>query len=265
VVENLEKVLRHEDLMRELGSLITLLDNPDYAKYNVKLLIVGVPSGVRDYFATTEDQATVANRIQELPITQSLTASGVLDFCRKGFYESLRVTMTNEQLQKLAIDVHHATLGIPQRLHELCLELAFAIEANGWRYSAPLLVLAKYRWVMGSLSVLYANIEAVMNERATKTGRRNQVLYALTLIDKEKFRANHVEDLVRREFPESAGVKALGINQILTHLATRSSPIIRRSIRGEAYQFADLRYQICMRCMLTRSEDGTVGKLEFGN
>ena len=50
VFENLEAIFEDTKLMKELGNLILLLDDDIYAKYNVKFLIVGTPSQIKEYF-----------------------------------------------------------------------------------------------------------------------------------------------------------------------------------------------------------------------
>jgi len=44
VLENLELIFENRDLIRELCNLITLLDDHEFAKHNVKIALVGVPS-----------------------------------------------------------------------------------------------------------------------------------------------------------------------------------------------------------------------------
>jgi hypothetical protein len=53
VFDNLEAIIESPDRMKELADLIILLDDDRYAPYKVKILIVGVPARLRDYFNQT--------------------------------------------------------------------------------------------------------------------------------------------------------------------------------------------------------------------
>ncbi|MFO0695427.1 MAG: ATP-binding protein [Polyangiales bacterium] len=50
VLDNLETIFSNERLMSELGEIVVLLDDARYARHRIKLVIVGVPGGVREYF-----------------------------------------------------------------------------------------------------------------------------------------------------------------------------------------------------------------------
>ena len=95
-----------------------------------------------------------------------------------------------------------------------------------------------------------------MNERKTKAGRRNQVLFALGKINVTEFDVAEVERLVRREFPVSTNNTALAVGQMLTDLTTEDAPLLRRASKGANFRFADPRYLMCLRVMLRKSPDG---------
>ena len=65
VLDNLEAIFAEDELMKELGNCITLLDDDNYSRYDVRMVIVGVPSGVRGYFTKLPNRQTVANRLKE--------------------------------------------------------------------------------------------------------------------------------------------------------------------------------------------------------
>ena len=115
-------------------------------------------------------------------------------------------------------------------------------------------------WMMKSLYYAYGVVESHMNERDTKTGRRNQTLYTLALCEGEQFRAQEVEELVRKEFPVSTEGTTLNIPQIMSQLTSGDKPLIRRSPKGDAFFFKDPRHRMVLRAMLIKTTDGRVEK-----
>jgi archaellum biogenesis ATPase FlaH len=256
VMDNLEAIMDDAARMTELGNIITLLDDGNYARYNVKLLIVGVPADVRDYFGRIRNQATVANRLSEIPEVSVLTREQVETLVKRGFLEKLRIEVQPDVLATWLEHINSITLGIPQRLHEYCEGLAYACEDQEWQASVDLLQRADERWLSTGISQAYSIVQLVMNDRRTTAGRRNQVLFALGHVNNDTFRSPDVEEQVRKLFPNSTQDRTLAVGQILADLANRQSPIIKRTTKGDAYQFCDPRYLMCIRVMLDRSQDG---------
>ena len=133
VIDNLEAIFKKLDLMEELGNIILLLDDPDYAKYNVKLLIVGVPAEIVEYYQKIENLETVANRLKETPAVTALNWGQIDDFVRRGFNGQLKVGFSAEQITEVARHVENVTLGIAQRMHEYCEILAYNIEDSAFQ------------------------------------------------------------------------------------------------------------------------------------
>ncbi len=86
VLDNLETIFESEPLMSELGEIVILLDDSRYAQHKIKLVIVGVPSGVREYFSRVQNRMTVSNRLQELPEVAALTKEQVNSLVRTGVF-----------------------------------------------------------------------------------------------------------------------------------------------------------------------------------
>lgn len=255
VFDNLEAVFSNKDLLKELADLVILCDDERYAKYRVKILIVGVPSGVKEYYYATPHHATVANRLSELPEVARLTQAECAELVRKGFFEKLRYEV--DSLSALQEHVAWVTNRVPQVVHEYCLHVAYLAEANR-KVTPAILDLADKQLLRGALYQAYSVVESHMNERDTRAGRRNQTLYALSLCAKEEFKFSDVEALLRREFPTSTQDTALNLAQMLSGLAGGDRPLIRRSPKGDAYTFADSRYRMAMRAMLYKTPDERV-------
>lgn len=140
VIDNFEAIFSKPELMEELGNIILLLDDSDYAKYDVKILIVGVPSDVIEYYQRLPNLEPVTNRLTELPPLFSLKLGGQIeDFVKRGFVGHLKVPLSTTQTREIAVHLDDVTLGIPQRLHEYCEFLGHYIQDTGWEYDSSLL------------------------------------------------------------------------------------------------------------------------------
>lgn len=252
VFDNLETIIESNDLMKELADLIILLDDERYAQYEVKILIVGVPASLRDYFNQTPARAPVANRLEELPEVSRMSGEQTAALVRRGFVDELAFDVPQDALDTITKHVAWVTDRIPQRIHEYCLELARIGEEAGRAIRKDMADQADRSWLGTSLSNVYSVVENLMNERETKVGRRNQVLYTLGTMDAAELRLPDVEEAVRREFPESTKEKALNISGMMADLASGPAPILRRSPKGDSYQFADPKYRMCIRVMLEK-------------
>lgn len=254
VFDNLEAAFT-DPMLKELADLLILCDDERYAKYKVKILIVGVPGGVKEYYYKTPHHSTVANRLYELPEVSRLRNEECDELVRKGFEHKLKYSV--ESLPALQKHVAWISDRTPQMVHEYCLELAWIGEERRSVESSSI-SLADDAWLSKSQYHAYSVIESHMNERDTKAGRRNQTLYALSLCEGEQFKSSEVENLLRKEFPTSTHDTALNLAQILAALSTGDRPIVRRSPKGDAFTFADPRYRMVLRAMLLKTTDERV-------
>ena len=254
VIDNFEAIFSKPELMEELGNIILLVDDPDYAKHDIKILIVGVPSDVIEYYQRLPNLEPVTNRLTELPPLFSLKLGGQIeDFVKRGFVGHLNISLSQSQIREIALHLDDVTLGIPQRLHEYCEILGHYIEDSDWSYDRSLLDDADDRFLQSSLRKAYTVINGCMNARKSKTGRRNQVLYALGKIKATEFDVRGVEAMVRTEFPASTSNTALAVGQMIAELSHGDAPLLRRAPKGVNYRFADPRYLMCIRAMLFKS------------
>lgn len=261
VFDNLEAIFDNELLMDELANLIILLDDERYSEYRIKMLIVGVPTGVRDYFNRTRNRSTVANRLQENPEVSRLSEAQTSELVRRGFVQELGYDVQDDVLLKVVEHVAWVTDRIPQRIHEYCLELALLAEENKRQIVPHLIAQADGHWLSGALSNTYSVIENLMNEKDTKIGRRNQVLYCLGQVSTDEIRLGEVEALVRKEFPKSTEKKTLNVSGLLSELAQGEdggAPVLRRTPKGDSYQFADPLFRMCIRAMLVKDAEREV-------
>jgi hypothetical protein len=261
VLENLEAIFKSKKLMTELGNIILLLDDARYAKHRIKILIVGVPANIIEYYQKIENLEPIGNRIEEIFHVQSLNEKQVALLLTKGFCDQLKIDLSEQLIAEWASHIHTVTLGIAQRLHEYCERLAYLLEDNSWKISDGVLDKADWEFLKTSLYQSYAVIDKCMNERETRNGRRNQVLYSLGCIDKTSFDYSDVEKIARKQFPISTRDVTLGVGQILSDLSKNEMPLLCKTTKGNSYRFADPKYLMCIRLMLVLNKGNeTVSK-----
>lgn len=250
VLENLESIFSNEELMGELADIVILLDDARYSKLNIKLLIVGTPAGVLEYFLRTKNQESVANRIFEISKVDNLDYDQVLDLITKGFVHELGVDLTLEETISIAKHAHNVTMGVAQRLHEYCEGLAYVIEAADGKFLLEHLDSADWDWLCTGLRQSYAIVESNLNSRDTAVSRRNQVLYAIGQLKKPQFLSSDIEAIIRKDFPATVPETNMGTGSILTELANREDALLIRNKKTGLYRVKDPRYTMCIRTVL---------------
>jgi hypothetical protein len=262
VLDNLETIFPQPKLMQELGDMVTLLDDPAYSVFKVRLLVVGIPADVREYFSRIQNRHAVSNRLQELPEVGRLEPQQAHELIRKGLCDELKISLSPGDLADAQNHVTWVTDGIPQCLHEYCLELAYLLKESDWKFQKTFLLEADKTWLKKALSKNYATVEDQMNERDTRAGRRNQVLFCLGQIQTDTFRHNDIEQILRSEFPTSTANTTLDVPGVLAQIARTKEGPIKRTSKGDSYRFTDPRFKMCIRAMLYKSGE-KVAKFEF--
>lgn len=268
VFDNLESIFTDTNMMEELGSMITLLDDDYYSSFNIKLIIVGVPSGVLEYYRNLKNLQTVSNRLVEIPQVAGLSDTQVNDFIKISFIDELSINFKDENtLKKYESHIFWVTNGIPQRLHEYCLELSYLCQNNGWFATEDLLIKADKKYLANSLLKNYSAIEGTMNSYDTKIQRRNQVLYCLGQLNNLSFKTPEIECLLRKCFNINNSTN-INISQSLSEISGYSdSPIKKISNRngsnGDSWQITDSLFLLCLRVMLKKDENDKIEKIDY--
>lgn len=260
VLDNLESIFGYNELMQELGDILTLLDDENY---NAKFLIVGVPSGVIEYFNNRDLLRTVSNRLTELPEVKGLSKLQVREFIKKGFKLELNIDIDNYELELMSEHIYWITSGIPQKVQEYCEILAYIIEDNNWIYDKKQIEIADKKIVLDNLHKNYLLISDMMNSNETNVGRRNQVLYCLGKINKTVFKVSELESIIRTEFTKSTYGKGLNVRLILNELSDWSNSFIKR--QGKEYIIIDTQYILCIRMMLIKTSNEKIEKMDISN
>ena len=261
VIDNLEMIFHSEPLMKELASIIILLDDPRYSQFGVKLLIVGVPSGVRHYLSKT--YASVSNRLTEVSEVSNLTRSEVDKLVETGFLTLLRMKVEADVLSAWKEHIYKVTMGFAQPVQEYCEQLGYLVREDGDVGKIQHLREADKAWLTRGLQNATGLIAEWMNERETKVGRRNQVLYSIGKINKRSFTVSEVESIVRNEFSQSMETyTTLAVGQILNELGTGEGAIIKRSSKGPNFEFRDARAAMALRVLLEKDSRGRVIRID---
>ena len=264
VLDNVETIFDNKALMNELSDIIILLDDAEHAKFQVKFLVVGVPSEVLQYFSAVKNPASVGNRIEEIPRITGLSYLQVLDLVERGFKKYLKVDIPDTQKRRLSRHIHDVTLGVPQRIHEYCECLAYELDDNDWIYKQELLDKADEAWLLKGLRECYALIEKHLNSEETLDGRRNQVIYSLGKLATHEIDTGLIGEVIAAEFPNSSPDSNSGIGQVLGFLSKGKNPVIKRITNSNAYTLCDPRYLMCIRLMLYKDpETERVKKIGF--
>jgi hypothetical protein len=252
VVDNLEIVLGSPALMTELGALVTLLDDDRFSEFDVKLLLVGVPSVLKEYFLRAQGAHSIANRLTEVCEVSSLSPDQVERLVERGFCDLLKVDIDSAGIYEWQSHIYRVTMGYAQAVQEYCEQLGYTVEDADWKGDAHQLVAADANWLKQGLSYASIHVATRMNERETKAGRRNQVLYALGLVTERAFTAAIVERIVRAEFPDSTADTTLAIGQILSELASGEHAIVKATANTAEYEFRDARFAMALRVLLEK-------------
>lgn len=261
VLDNLELVFQSVELMDELANILTLLDDTNYASFQVRFLLVGTRREIRDYFQTTKNLPTVANRLTSIPEVANLSDSQVFDLLKKGFVDLLKVEIGDVLLTQWSQHVKTVTLGNPAAIHQYCAHLASLVKNHDWTPALSQVADADAVWLAGMLKPAYDNIETLLNEKHTEIQRRNQVLFSLSKMTKSAFDYVEIQNMVKTEFP-STTKNNMNIAQVLSELANRGNPIIKKSsTKGQSYEFTQPSYLMALRAMLSKNKLEKVEKL----
>ncbi|RUA22273.1 hypothetical protein DSL92_06795 [Billgrantia gudaonensis] len=96
VIENLEHIVRSEGMVKELSSLLLYLDDEEYSRNDVRLLLVGTPNNLRDYFSEVDETQTIINRLQEIPEVAALPRTSVEELADKGLFKILKFDIVDD-------------------------------------------------------------------------------------------------------------------------------------------------------------------------
>ena len=260
VIENLEHIVKSKEMIKELSSLLLYLDDEEYAKNDVRILLVGTPNNLRDYFNEVVETQTIINRLQEIPEVAALPKSSVFDLARKGLFELLDNSLVEDRAKNFTQDyllnaISWFSINIPQYVHDICLEIALQAEKQDGKITNDVYVDSLRSWVQEALVSENTRLEKNINSKETKHGRRNQVIFTAGVMPSNEFSNSEIEDALRKHFPNSTTGKTLNISSNLIELSGGTHPIFSKTPKGNHYRFVDPKVKIMIRWMLTKQHD----------
>lgn len=257
ILDNFESIIGDKAAVRQIAGLIVSADDESVARHEVKIVIVGTPTDLRDSIVSISGAAPIANRLTEIPEVARMSPDEARSLMKRGFVDELGLGFgadVNED--ELYDQIGWLTDRIAQHVHELCLAIANGAVDNADVITKSVVDDAIKSWSDDSLSTDAGVIERLMNSRDTKIGRKNQVLFALGQCEQEDFRTSDIETLVRDNFTVRDAM--LNVSQILSGFASASNPVIRRTPAQEAWRFVSPKFRMALRSRLRMADDERV-------
>jgi hypothetical protein len=256
VLDNFESIILEESALKQLASIIISADDDSIAKYDVQIIIVGVPGNLKEAIARLPNAAPVANRLVEIPEVERMSREEAHTLIHKGFVEELGLIVDEQESSDIYGEICWVTDRIAQHIHELCLAISQRALFSDRKVTPELVEDAIGEWTNDTLSTDMGVIEIAMNARETKAGRKNQVLYSMALCETEDFKYSDIENILKSNF--DVGGATLNVSQILSGFANMSTPLIRRTPKQDAWRFASPKYKMAIRIRLQKGDNGKV-------
>lgn len=265
VFDNFEQIVSQDEIIQQISSILILLDDPVLAASNVKIMIVGVPGDIKAMIGKSSNATTISNRVTEIDEVERLSLDQSKELMERGFVSKLKLKFEIDKdlaFQRIA----WLTDRIAQHIHELCLTIARqSVEFNNGRVTDDVLAASIEDWLKDSLSSDYTVVEQHMNSRETKTGRKNQTLFALGACDLEDFKNKDIDAVVRAEFPNSTKDTLLDIPGMMSKFSSSDNPLIRRTKKDDAYRFVSPKYRMAIRAILEKGPNEKVRRTTTSN
>lgn len=259
VLDNFEQIIDSDDFVRQIASLIISADEDFISANNVKFMLVGTPTNIKDLISKVSNANTIANRVVEIQEVERLEFTEARNIMSQGFETHLRLSFSVDK-NVLYKEISHKTDRIAQHVQELCLKIAQNALDNNEVISRNVVAESEREWIEETLSADLAVVEGHMNSQRTTVGRKNQVLYCLGLMEAEDFSHHDVEKLVRRTFTVDQDVN-LNIPQILSGFSKSEPPLIRKAKqKGSKYRFCSPKIRMVIRSKLELDGAGIVSR-----
>lgn len=249
VFDNLEH-LADDILKRELISLLHNLDNSSYSKYNVRIMLVGIPNSLKDFFANMNILfEPIANRIREVPKLNGFEKSELLNFLEKTLIGKLLLNLTKTNLEEISTYIASVTDLIPLRVQQYLLYLSKEIFDNNKVFSKELFSKASKKWIQSHYSELEIIFDEYFLPLTGKIQKRIQLIFLLGKISKDSLFTNkQLSDMYSKHFPNSVK-SSINISQILAALMKGNQPLIIKMSKDK-YRLRDSRMRILINSKL---------------
>jgi len=245
-----EQIADDERICKQIANCVVLLDDPVYAAYNVKIVIVGTPVGIDEILSRNSNIQTISTRLKEIPEVERMSANEAQLLMRLGLEDLLKLkVLGNPQV------FYNRMLSITDRialeLQELGLRIAKEAVKKHNTIDQNVLNRAVAKWANNSIRAYVVMVSKRMNSRETKAARRNQCIYACGMADKESFTYKDVEKIIRELFPKTTEGVSLNVSGELSKLAQGDNPLLKRLPTDDAYRLASPKIRMAIRTTLS--------------
>lgn len=258
VFDNFEQVASDAEVCKQIANCVVLLDDPIYAAYDVKIVIVGTPVGIDEILSRNGNVQTISTRLKEIPEVERMTPTEAQILMRRGLEDQLKLKVLG-QSQVFYDRMLSITDRIALELQELGLRIAKEALKKDSVIDQNVLNRAVSKWAKNSIRAYCSMVSSRMNSKETKAARRNQCIYACGMTDKESFTYKDVEKKIRVLFPETTVGVSLNVSGELSRLAKGENPLLKRLPTDDAYRLASPKIRMAIRTMLTIA-DGKVSR-----
>ena len=260
IFENFESIIDNPNLIRELGGLITLVDDPDIQKYNVKIIIIATNTDTQFFFSNLPNADTIDSRITELPEIRGFSPSECMKHVLKGF-DKIGFTIDNKP--DFCNYIYRLTNGFPLNVNDLCRNIVEVyIDDNTYciKYDKDntnnLLITAQKRWLDTSFSRYYSQISNLFNENIkNNVNRNNYILFMISENDKVEFSHTELHADITTYFP-SLEIGKIVVKNYLNKLSNTEDNNNILINKGDGfYSIRNFKSVLCMRTMLYLKEN----------
>lgn len=259
IFENFESITDNDIIIKELGCLITLMDDEYISSFNTKFIIIGTNTDIQRFFSYLPNVDTIDNRLRELPEIKGFLFPECSYFVTNGFKKlgiHIPITMEADTVNK----IFKYTCGIPQRVHELCRIIAkYHIDNNKDEFSNDYWDCAQKDWLSSSFSKNYAILSDLFRNNVRANNNNNYVLYMISEIDDLQFDHLKIQAKISETFPR-VNIGKTVVKNYLRKLSDTSINNNILSLQGnDYYSVRDTKTILCLRSMLYL--DGEIVKM----
>jgi len=249
LTDNFERIFGKKKLVDDLASMITMLDDDDYSKFNVKFLIIGTSKQIQQYFQSVPELEPVVNRTRELKKLRLMNKQETLELIEKGFSLLGMEYSDTKELKEFSDYVYDITLGVPQKVHEYCLVFCEEILTKPFTDAR---LKASFRWVETHLDAVLSIIRPVVKRK--KAGNKTlMVMYIFSRHGNGGLTITQIENYIRSEYKDLP--RYLNLHKIVKHLIDKG--IITSRLGDGEYELRDSNFVTVLRVML--HSDRSVG------
>lgn len=258
VFDNFEQIVGYDDICKQVSNCIVLLDDQVYSQYNVKIVIVGTPSGIDEHLSKSGNVQTISTRLKEIPEVERMTRGEAKSLMKLGLEDILKLKIVGNS--DIFYDrMLNITDRIALELQELGLRIAKEALKKDKKIDQKVMARAVSKWANNSIKANCAMVMTRMNSRDTKAARRNQCIYACGAIEADSFTYKDIEAKIRELFPETTKGVSLNVSGELSKLARDENPLLKRLPTDDAYRLSSPKVRMAIRTLLS-IQDGKVVK-----